>query len=228
MFRQLVRITLTGGALLALLGAAGFLILAWRINRTGAHDQAQPADAIVVLGARVEPDGEPGPDLRSRTLHGVRLFQRGMAHFLVCTGGYKNDRLSAASVACDLAVSQGVPSDKVLLADGAMTTQEDAISTRNLLASYGLQTAILVSHPLHLERARILFEGQGITVYASPTSTDLASIPWRSRAWLSARETVGIISSTLENWGLPHDWTTQLSLWIYGPPAPPGSGAIQP
>ena len=225
MFHQLVRITLTGVALLALASFAVFLFLAWQINRTGSHDQAQPADAIVVLGARVRPNGEPGPDLRSRALHGVRLFQRGMAPFLVCTGGYKNDRLSAASVACDLAVAQGVPSEKILLADGAMTTQEDAISTHNLLASRGLQTVILVSHPLHLERARILFEGQGITVYASPTSTDLAAIPWRSRAWLSAREAVGIISSTLETWGLPRGWATQLSRWIYGPPAGPDSGA---
>jgi uncharacterized SAM-binding protein YcdF (DUF218 family) len=223
MFHQLVRITLTGVALLALACVAVFLFLAWRINRTGSHDQTQPADAIVVLGARVQPDGEAGPDLRSRTLHGVRLFQRGMAPFLICTGGYKNDRLSAASVARDLAVAQGVPSEKVLLADGAMTTQEDAISTQDLLARRGLQTAILVSHPLHLERARILFEGQGITVYASPTSTDLAAIPWRSRAWLSVRETVGIISSIMETWGLPHGWTTQLSRWIYGPPTALGS-----
>jgi len=216
---------LTWTALLLLVCMAAFLALVWQINHAGARDQAQPADAIVILGARADPDGQPGPDLRSRTLHGVRLFQRGLAPYLVCTGGYRHDRLSAASVACDLAISQGMPADKILLADGAMTTQEDAISTRNLLAKQGLQIAILVSHPLHLERSRILFEGQGITVYPSPTSTDLAAIPWPSRAWLSAREATGVVSITLERWGLPRNWTTQLSRWVYGSLATRGPGA---
>lgn len=225
MLYRLFRTGLTLMSLLLLAGLVAFLVLAWKINRTGTRDRAQPGDAIVVLGARVEPDGQPGPDLRSRTLHGIRLFQRGLAPYLVCTGGYQGDRLSAASVACSLAISQGVPAEKVLLADGSMTTQEDAVAASNLLARHGLQTAILVSHPLHLERARLLFEGQGVTVYPSPTSTDLEAIPWPSRIWLSAREVVGVVFIGLENWGLPQGWSTQLSRWVYGSLEIPGSGA---
>lgn len=224
MLGRLIRLLIAGTALLLLAGSAFFLALGWQINRTGAQDRAVPADAIVVLGARVEADGQPGPDLRSRTAHGARLFQQGLAPYLVCTGGYQGDRLSAASVACKLAVSLGVPADRVLLADGSMTTKEDAISTRDLLTSHGLQTVVLVSHPLHLERARILFEGQGITVYPSPTSTDLAAIPWLSRAWLTIREATGILQIGLESMGLPSNWTRQLSRWVYGPSTPPGLG----
>lgn len=215
---RLIRALLTGLALVLIAGMASFLCLCWQINRTGAHDQAQPADAIIVLGARVEPDGQPGPDLRSRTLHGIKLFRRGLAPTFICTGGYHNDRHSAASVACELAVSQGVPAEKILLADGSMTTREDATSTRHLAVANGLQTAILVSHPLHLERARLLFEEQGLTIYPSPTSTDLKAIPWRTRAWLTLREAVGILWIALEELGVPYDWTIQLSRWVYGLP----------
>ena len=114
-----------------------FLYIGWRVNCTGARDQAQPADVIVILGARVEPDGQPGPDLKVRTLHAVALFQQGFAPSLICTGGFHNDRLSAAAVACDLAVVQGVPAERVWLADGSMTTREDAIRTSQLMASHG-------------------------------------------------------------------------------------------
>jgi uncharacterized SAM-binding protein YcdF (DUF218 family) len=216
MLRQLFRAVLTAVVFVSVAGMASFLYLCWQINQTGAKDKAQPADAIVVLGARVEPDGQPGPDLRSRTLHGVRLFQRGLAPYLICTGGYDNDRLSAAAVARKLAVSQGIPKKKILLADGSMTTREDAASVRTLATARGLRTAILVSHPLHLERARLLFELQGITVYPSPTSTDLASIPWRTRAWLTAREAVGIVWAVLGELGVPVDWSIPLSRWVYG------------
>ncbi len=104
----------------------------------------------------------------------------------------------------------------MLLADGSMTTGEDAASTRDLAVAHGWRTAILVSHPLHLERARILFEEQGITVYPSPTSTDLTAIPLGTRAWLTIREAVGIVWIGLEKVGVPYDWTRQLSEWVYG------------
>jgi uncharacterized SAM-binding protein YcdF (DUF218 family) len=111
-----------------------------------------------------------------------------------------------------------VPEEQILLADGSMTTGEDAISASRLATAYGLQTALLVSHPLHLERARILFEGQGLTVFPSPTSTDLSAIPWPTRAWLTAREALGILWIGLEEAGLPYHWTAPLSRWVYGLP----------
>jgi uncharacterized SAM-binding protein YcdF (DUF218 family) len=221
MFWRLVRGLLTLVALVLLAGAITFLYIGWQINDTGARDRARQADAIVILGARVEPNGQAGPDLRVRTLHAVSLFQRELAPYLICTGGYRDDRLSAAAVARELAISQGVPGDRILLADGSMTTREDAAGAARLIAARGWRTAILVSHPLHLERARLLFEGQGITVYPSPTSTNLGAIPWRTRAWLTAREAVGIVWIGLEELGVPYNWTTQLSRWVYGPPAAP-------
>jgi len=217
MVRRFLRGLVTIVGLLLLAAAVTFLYIGWRINHTGTRDSATRADAIVILGALVEPDGQPGPDLRVRTLHAVNLFQRGLAPYVICTGGYRNDRLSAASVACQLAASQGVPLDKVVLAEGSMTTREDAISASELIRNRGWETAIVVSHPLHLERARILFEAQGISVYPSPTNTNLATIPWRTRAWLTAREAVGIVSIGLEELGLPAGWTHLLSRWVYGP-----------
>jgi uncharacterized SAM-binding protein YcdF (DUF218 family) len=204
MFRRFFRGLLTLVMLVILAAAITFLYVAWAVNLTGARDQAQRADAIVILGARVEGNGQAGPDLRERTMHAVSLFQRGLAPYLICTGGYHDDRLSAAAVARDLAVSQGVPAEKILLADGSMVAN-------------GWQTALLVSHPLHLERARLLFEEQGLTVYPSPTSTDLGAIPWRTRAWLTAREAVGIVWNTLEEIGVPYEWTVPLSHLVYGP-----------
>jgi uncharacterized SAM-binding protein YcdF (DUF218 family) len=216
MLRRAIRVLLTVVLLVILAGALTCLYIGLRINLTGARDRAQQADAIVILGARVEADGRPGPDLVERTIHGVRLFQRGLAPYVICTGGYAGDRLSAAAVACDLAVSQGVPRSKVLLAEGSMTTREDATMVRDLMLSRGWQTAILVSHPLHLERARIFFEDEGLAVYPSPTNTDLSTIDWETRAWLTAREAVGIVWVALEELGIPYDWTLPLSRWVYG------------
>ena len=216
MVRRLARAVLTGLVMAGLAALAAFLYLGWRINRTGQADQAKPADAIIVLGARVEPDGRPGPDLRVRTIHAVTLYKQGLAPYVVCTGGFRGEPLSAAAVACKLAIDQGVPADRAVIADGSTTTREDAARAAEMAAARGWSTAILVSHPLHLERTRILFEEQNITVYPSPTSTNLAAIPWQTRAWLTAREAIGILWIGLEKMGLPTEWTQQLSRWVYG------------
>ena len=225
MFRRLVRNVLTLLGLVLLAGLITIAFLGWRVNRTGADDQSQQADAIVVLGAQVRQNGQPGPDLRARTQHAVRLYQKGLAPYVVCTGGYEGDRLSAAAVARRLAISLGVPKDRIFRADGSMTTSQDAARARSLMASHGWKSAILVSHPLHLERARLLFEGEGINVYPSPTSTDLQAIPWQTRAWLTAREVVGIVWIGMEELGVPYEWTTQLSHWVYGAQPQAAAGA---
>jgi uncharacterized SAM-binding protein YcdF (DUF218 family) len=221
MIRRLMQWTLALCVMALFAGLAQFVYLAYRINHTGSRDQAIAADVVVVLGAQVDARGQAGPDLSSRTLHGVALLQQGLAPYLVCTGGFEGDRLSAAAVACRLAVAQGIPADNVFLAEGSMTTRDDALSTVKLMQENGWQSAILVSHPLHLERARFLFEAQGVTVYPSPTSTNLAAIPWRDRAWLTTREAVGIVWIGLAELGVPYEWTDGISRWVYNLPRLP-------
>lgn len=192
-----------------------FLKLCFDIDRQGRVDQAQPADVIVVLGAQVLPNGQAGPDLEARTAHAVRLYQAGLAPHLICTGGAKGERTSAAAVARRLAISWGVPQEAVFLADGSQKTQEDALRAAAVMAQHGWQTAILVSHPLHLYRARLFFEREGVIVYTSPTTTHVDSIaqPWR--AYYTVREGAGVLWPYLERMGFPSQWTARLQRLVY-------------
>jgi uncharacterized SAM-binding protein YcdF (DUF218 family) len=171
----------------------------------------------VVLGARVTTDGQPGPDLSSRTLHGIALWKAGYGPYLICTGGFKDEPLSAASVCKRLAVARGVPADRILLADGASNTVEDAISTARVMAARGLRTAILVSHPLHLFRARWLFRRAGVDAITSPTTTDLGRIDLPLRLWYTAREAGAVLVTALDGWkAVPPEWIARLQRWSYG------------
>lgn len=199
----------------SLIVIALFLKLCLDIDRQGRVDQAQPADVIVVLGAQVLPNGQAGPDLGARTAHAVRLYQAGLAPRLICTGGAKGERSSAAAVAANLAISLGVSPEAIFLADGSWKTQEDAMQTAAVMAQHGWQTAIVVSHPLHVYRAKLFFEREGITVYTSPTTTDVEGIaqPWR--AYYTVREGAGVLWPYLEQMGFPSQWTARLQKLVY-------------
>jgi vancomycin permeability regulator SanA len=136
-FQRLVRGAglLVAGA--ALCSMAGIALLAWQIDRLGQKDDVCSADVIVVLGARVQADGQPGPDLSSRTNHAVALWHEGYAPFIICSGGFKNERLSAAAVCRKEAVRQGVPAGRVFLADGTENTAEDARAAVAVMGANG-------------------------------------------------------------------------------------------
>jgi len=212
---RLFRYTVAALGFVSLTAAALFLKLCFDIDRQGRMDQAQPADAIVVLGAQVLPNGQAGPDLEARTAHAVSLYQVGLAPRIICTGGVKGDGSSAAAVAGNLASSLGVPQEAIFLADGSWKTQEDAVQTAAVMAQHGWQTAIVVSHPLHVYRARLFFEREGIVAYTSPTTTDVEGIaqPWRT--YYTLREGAGVLWPYLEQMGFPSHWTAHLQRLVY-------------
>jgi uncharacterized SAM-binding protein YcdF (DUF218 family) len=214
--RRVFRAILRGIALLLLVALMAFAILAWQIDRLGSRDDAQPADAIVVLGARVNADGSPGSDLTSRTYHAVDLWLAGYAPNIICTGGFKNERLSAAAVCRRFAIELGVPADRIYLADGSSNTIEDAASTAQVMADQGWRKAILVSHPLHLYRARWLFRRVGLDVITSPTSTEMTKIAPPVRAWYAVREAAAIVITAVDGWRIvPPEWIARLQRWTY-------------
>jgi len=213
--KRLLRTLARGLGLLILIVLLGFGLLCWQVDRYGRQDRLQHADAIVVLGAQVTPSGQPGSDLISRTYHGVDLYNDGWAPAIICTGGYTDDPLSAAAVARRFAISLGVPPDRVYVADGSMTTAEDARATAELLRSHGWQSIILVSHPLHLYRARWSFRRAGLTVHTSPTTTDTGQIFPLLRLWYVVREASALALTVLEDWGVVQGWSRKLQRWVY-------------
>lgn len=204
--------------LIALAGALGFGGLCWRVDRQGRTDEARPTNVIVVLGATVQSDGRPGPNLQERVRHAVELYRAGYAPHVICTGGEKGDPASAAAVACNLAAKQGVPPEALWPADGSWDTRSDARFAAEVMAAQDWHTALVVTHPLHTYRARRFFWQAGIRAYTSPTSTDLSAIgqPWR--AYYTIREAVGVLWPLLESMGLPQEWTARFQRWIYAGP----------
>ncbi len=215
--RRFLRALLRGLFLSLAVTLLAFAFLAFQVDSLGRQDHARPSDAIVVLGARVNRDGSPGSDLTSRTYRAVDLWQDGYAPFIICTGGFRDEPLSAAAVCKRFAVSLGVPAEQVFVADGSTNTIEDAEVAAALMAAHGWRTAILVSHPLHLYRARWLFQRAGVQVVTSPTSTDTARIFPPLRAWYAMREAAAIVITATNAWDwLPRGWLSRLQQWTYG------------
>ncbi len=149
------------------------LLLLWPmalalLDAFGQLDRAQPAGAIVILGARVLSSGQPGQALTRRTRHAVQLYQQGLAPWVVCAGGRGDWPPAEAVAACLLAEELGVPSAALLLEDQSHSTEENALYTAALGQAHGFDSVIVVTDGYHLYRADLLFRAAGLQTFASP------------------------------------------------------------
>ncbi len=129
------------------------------------------ADAIVVLGA-AQYAGRPSPVLKARLDHAVDLWERGLAPYLLLTGGRgTGDTQSEADVGRKYVVRRGVPDSMVLSEDEGRTTLVSMQNAADRLSGIQAQRVLLVSDPFHMLRLAMLARLHGVTPYISPTRT---------------------------------------------------------
>jgi len=158
---------------LALASALGLLLLPLgiRLRRVVAEtggDPLEPADAILVLGRRLEEDA-PTAIYEARLAHAEGLWRQGLAPRILVAGGITGRAIrSEAEAGRDWLAARGVPTGAVLLEDRSQHTLENLFNVRAHLRAEGWRTLLVVSDPLHLARARATARGLGLEVRCSP------------------------------------------------------------
>ena len=127
-------------------------------------ETAARADAIVVLGSGVMPEGELDDNSLRRTVHGIRLFRRGLAPHLVLLGPARNGVVEA-EVRARYAAELGVAADAIVVERGGQSTREEAALVARRLQP---ESILLVTGLHHVPRARAVFERAGMRVHAAP------------------------------------------------------------
>src|SRR5258706_4336684 len=101
--------------------------VAAEIHRQSVIDEAQPADAIIVLGA-AEYRGKPSPVLEARLNHALFLYLKSMAPRIITTGGAGGDPVfTEGSVGRAYLSERGVPPEAIVVErEGESTAQSEA------------------------------------------------------------------------------------------------------
>jgi vancomycin permeability regulator SanA len=174
-------------AAVAIAAAVGFPVV--QIAFFGSTDYRRPADAAVVLGARVYASGVPSPLLADRIAAGVELYRAGLVPVLVMSGGDGADGYNEAAVMRDRAIAAGVDPAAILVDPSGVTTDATVEHTLGLLAGRrGVATPlrlIAVSQAYHLPRIQLAFSGAGIDVLTVPA---VDPVPISEMPLLVARE----------------------------------------
>jgi uncharacterized SAM-binding protein YcdF (DUF218 family) len=178
--------------LIVIATGAGAVFVAPGFLLEGPLEPLQHSDVIIVVS---------GDEALARYRDGIRLFQAGWAPRILFSGAAWDGTHSNADVMRAMAVADGVPQSAILVDPTADDTYGNAVNTRDLLVQHGLQSAVLVTSPYHLNRAvltfRGVYDGTGIRVIGRSAPDG----EWRKTNWWMQPETRSLTVRELEKLG---------------------------
>ena len=167
------RIVIFISLLIAFLIVLYSIIAAVQIVQYGKLDSKTKCDVAIVLGAATS-DGEVSPVYRERINHGIWLYENGYVDYLILTGGIgKGNEMSDAHAAKQYAIKKGVSEQVILIEEKSTITEENLEHAKAIMDEHSLDTAIIVSDPLHMKRAMLMASDYGIDACSSPTPTTM-------------------------------------------------------
>ena len=129
---------------------------------------AEAADAVVVLGAKVNPDGSLSAALEDRMATGVRLMGEGRAKYLILSGGVEPDGLSESQAMEKYAIDHDVSRDVIIRDEEGMNTQASARNCGAFARANGFRKLLIVSQYYHNARVKLMFEREFSPCFTVP------------------------------------------------------------
>jgi len=152
--------------LLAALGTA-FFAINYYVERVGAKyiyaEQNVPiADAVLILGAYVFPDGNLSDMLRDRVTVGYELYNNGKVPKIIVSGDHGRKDYDEVNAMKSFIISRGVAGQDIFMDHAGFSTYESMYRAREI---FQVKKVIIVTQEYHLLRAVFIARELGLEAY---------------------------------------------------------------
>ncbi|MEK3884373.1 YdcF family protein [Paenibacillus sp. PL2-23] len=142
---------------------AGSFLFTWFIIHTvfvvidGLNDEIEPVDVAVVLGNKVETNGQPSDRLKARLDKSVELYKEGYFPFIIVSGGMGKEGYDEAKVMKSYLVDAGVPAAFIIEDSNGYNSYMTAQNTRKIMNENDLDSAMVITQYFHISRTKLAF-----------------------------------------------------------------------
>lgn len=154
---------------------------------------------LVVLGAGLDAQNQPGEILQTRLDLARQLLQQDPQLKALLSGGQGQDEGSSEALAMQsYLLKAGISADRLLLEDQSHSTRDNLKFSRELLAQQaGIVRPVILTSDFHWYRASLMAERQGWSEFGVQTS----STPWWQLLACWPREYLALINDLyLKDW----------------------------
>ncbi len=137
---------------------------------------SEKADALIVLGAQVQPTGEPSVQLAWRLQAALKVYEENPAPIVVSGGQGENEPRPEGEVMRDWLVERGVPPEHILVDGESTNTRQNIRHAISLLEGRNVSHVRIITSDYHLPRALAIAMDEGLN--ASGTGSPCKQEYW--------------------------------------------------
>ena len=150
-------------------------LVGYTVYREKTVPEPSDYDVIVVLGAQVQPNGEPSVQLDWRLDKAVEMYFKSPCPVIVCGAQGSDEPRPEADVMRDLLIERGVPADYIYTDSVSTDTYQNIRNAKVIITQLGLSKPLIITSDYHLPRAMDIAKAEGFAPQgaASPTKQEL-------------------------------------------------------
>lgn len=152
---------------LTILGITCVLLINQMVKTEGSRylvdaGNAPAADAILVLGALVKPDGNPSDMLHDRLQTALELYHRGVSDKILVSGDHGRVEYDEVNAMRSFLEERGVEPDRIFMDHAGFSTYESVYRARDI---FQVEKVVVVTQEYHLMRAVYMARKLGLEAY---------------------------------------------------------------
>lgn len=129
----------------------------------GLTDHLGHADAALVLGNTVNPDGTPSPRLKARLDKALSLYRDGYFPKIIVSGATGKEGVPEGTAMKKYLVQAGVPESAVIVDDQGVDTFASAKNTAEIMRAGKSKSILVVTQYFHIPRSKLALSRFGIS-----------------------------------------------------------------
>jgi uncharacterized SAM-binding protein YcdF (DUF218 family) len=150
------------------------------------------ADAVIVLGAKVNLDNTPSAELYYRSIEGVAMVQQNRAKYILFTGGVGLGKTAESVIGSKIALQNGIPRERILTENQSHNTFQNIEEIKPIAEKYGIKSVIIVSDQYHVARGVLVAKKMGFEPIFW-TYPNMSYLKPKDVVWSYAREAAAML-----------------------------------
>ncbi|WP_331699345.1 YdcF family protein [Paenibacillus sp. IITD108] len=128
----------------------------------GLNDELKPVDIAIVLGNKVEDNGQPSERLKARLDKSVELYDGGYYTFIIVSGGIGKEGFDEAKVMRSYLIDKGIPENKIIEDNNGYNSYMTAQNTSKIMDELKFDSVMIITQYFHISRTKLAFRKMDI------------------------------------------------------------------
>lgn len=128
----------------------------------GLNDELEITDTAVVLGNKVELNGQPSERLKSRLDRAAQLYEKGYFKYIIVSGGIGKEGFDEAEVMKEYLREFEIPEDHIIEDSEGYNTYMTAENAKVIMNEMEFGSVMVISQYHHITRTKLAFKKVGV------------------------------------------------------------------